>query len=632
MKWMKMHSLQYSLFLPKSNWIAPMGFPEGLLSSTEPVAIDTETFDPLLTTKGPSWRYREGHVVGICLATKDSQWYYPIRHFAGGNLPEKQVIKFFQDLLNDPNRVVYMANASYDVGWLWYTGILGNDIKYWPKIQDIILNEALLCEEHPMGYSLDAISHRRLGRHKDETLLREASREFGIDPKKDLWKLPANMVGPYGEGDARNTFDCAIEQAIHIEKEDLSRVHKLESSLISVFHAMTRNGIFMDTDKAAILNQKLKNREHLLQTELQIDVWSTDDCVKALELQNFVIHKTEKGNPSITKSFLNSIAVFKDEKPRNLPAGILELRKINRLRSVYIESAMEWTQHGYLYPEFLQMATDEGGARSGRVASKNPNFQQIPSRDEIGKEIRSLYCIEDDNSLWGKFDYNSQEPRWQVHYGIQCGYDGAEEAKKSFLAGKKLYSFMEENVPGLSYSDAKMLVLAKSYGMGVQSLADNVNMSRDQAQELINSFDKLVPYIGMLAARTKAVAEKKGFLKTILGRKRRFIFWEKERNGPTVFGYANAKKRWPNANIQRAFTHKAFNALIQGTSADQTKMAMLNIWQQTGKIPLSQVHDELNYEVSSENEAMAIQCLMETAIPNTLCPFKVDYDLGKSWK
>lgn len=622
-------SLQLNFFMPKSDWVPPSGFPEYLLHTSDPIAVDTETYDPLLKEKGASWRYKQGRIVGLCLADSQNQWYFPVGHLGGGNLPKKAVFDFFRDLLKNTERTIYMANAAYDCGWLYHEKILHSDINFWPGVVDVIQNEALIFEEHPRGYSLDEISHRRIKRRKDETLLRKVCKDMRLDPKADLWKLPSQYVGPYGEGDARNTYDVAIAQQKPLKEEGLVAVAKLENDLIPIFHQMTFRGIPIDLKRADQFNQSLLVEEKQLRAKIPVDPWSSDQVSKYLIQEGFTLPKTEKGNYSAAKGVLEGLS-----KKNNPAATILRFRNLSRLRETYVEKAASWAIDGRVHSEFLQLASDEGGTRTGRVSSRNPNFQQIPKRSEIGKMIRQLYHSGDKSTDWGKFDYSSQEPRWQVHYGIVCRLEGAKEVRDSFIAGKKLYTFMEENIPGVSYDDAKMLVLGRSYGMGIKTLAETMNISETEAEDLLAKFDAGVPYIGELAKMASASAQQRGFIQTTYGRRRHFQHWApaRDRKEIPLFPYGAAKSKWPEKKLERAFTQKAFNALIQGSSADQNKIAMLNIFKETGMIPFCPVHDELDYPVTSQKEIEKVIWHMENAIPGLECPFKVDCDLGKTWQ
>ena len=630
-----MRSFQQSLFLPESPWVCPTGLPEYLLHNNDPIAIDTETCDPLLRDRGPSWRYEQGHICGLCLATQNDQWYFPVGHLGGGNLDKGTVFSFFAELLRNKERTVYMAHANYDVGWLRFHDLLEEPKPgSWPFIHDVILTDALLCEEHPMGHGLDALAHRYLNKRKDEGLLRIAARELQLNPKKDLWKFPSKYVGPYGEWDARITFDIGQLQPERIAKDMLDEVWKLEMDLIPLIHQMTYQGIPIDEHECNKLNDRFLSQELELKKSFKFDPWSTKQVGQKLSDSGFTLPKTSKGNISADKAVLKSLSEFdSDNNPLNLPAQIMTYRKINRLRKTFVEDALKWSHNGRIRPEFIQMAHDEGGTRSGRMASKNPNFQQVPKRG-IGKAIRSIYWSGDKGLNWGKLDYSSQEPRWQVHYGLLCNLRGAKDVRASFMDGVKLYTWMEENIPGISYDDAKMLVLARSYGMGIKTLSDTLQISKGEARTLMDNFDEGVPYISQLADMTRQSADSKGFICTYLGRRRRFLYWENVDKPDVlpVFGKKAAQERWPEGRLRRAYTNKAFNSLIQGSSADQTKKAMLDIWKDTGKVPLCAVHDELDYTFSEAEDPKGLCRMMEETFPDLLCPFKVDCDLGKTWQ
>ena len=181
------------LFAPESSWAPPQVLPD--LSSAKEIAIDLETHDPDLITKGPGWATNTGEVVGVAIATADWSGYLPFKHQGGGNLEKDFVVSWLKKQLATPSDKVF-HNALYDVGWLRRMGL-----KVSGTIQDTMI-AAPLINENRNRYSLDSLGSEYCGERKDETLLKEAAHSFGVDPKAGMWKLPANYVGPYAEQDA----------------------------------------------------------------------------------------------------------------------------------------------------------------------------------------------------------------------------------------------------------------------------------------------------------------------------------------------------------------------------------------------------------------------------------------------
>ena len=227
-----------------------------------------------------------------------------------------------------------------------------------------------------------------------------------------MWKLPARYVGKYAEADARLTYDIYQYQIPILKEEDLWKVWELETELIPVLLHMTKKGVPVNLDAAEALNKELKQREANLRKQFStLDIWSPPQLAKHCESLGLMVPRTEKGNPSVSKEFLQTC-----EHPE--VKLIYEARIVNRLRKVFIQDIiLHQNYKGRIHGDFKQTASDSGGTRSGRLSSANPNMQQVPKRSDIGKAIRQLYIAEP-GSLWCKADYSSQEPRLQVHYAL----------------------------------------------------------------------------------------------------------------------------------------------------------------------------------------------------------------------
>jgi DNA polymerase I-like protein with 3'-5' exonuclease and polymerase domains len=607
----KNEAIQDVMFAPDSTWRPPAT----VISPCKTIAVDMETRDPQLTTKGPGFKYGEGRAIGIAFASEEGPMYLPFGHLGGDNLDEKLCLRIAQNLIDCADEI-YMANATYDLGWMDAWGLRIPKA----RIRDVQVAEALLDEEK-LTYSLDSLSLAYLKRSKDEEALREAANAYGVNPKKDLWKLPARYVGRYAEIDALNTLEVGLAQKPALYEQDLWSLWDLECDITKICYKMTKKGVPVDLDRADELNNDLIKREKELKSKFTFDIWSGPQIGQWMEGRGLQVPKTDKGNYSVTRSFLEN-----SKNPELL--HLAELRNLNRLRKVFIEDGiLNGHYRGYVHASFKQTASDEGGTRSGRFSCTQPNLQQVPKRSEIGKLIRTLYVAEP-GSLWAKADYSSQEPRFQVHYALLLGLPGALEAKEAFVQGIKLYTFLEK-LTGLPYDTCKMLVLGIGYGMGVEKMAETLSMSTTRCTQVRNQFKEKAPFIPMLFERCMSKAEKKGFIKTILGRRARFNWWVPGRDAKPVKGYNKAVALHETKNLQRAFLSKAMNRLIQGSAADQTKKAMVDCDNAGIDLRLP-VHDELNSMVSSEKEAKTQCVIMENTIQLKI-PSVADLDLGKGW-
>ena len=607
--------LQPPLFAPESNWRPPAVLPQ----FGKVIAVDLETCDPDLKLYGPSYKRGAGKVVGIAIADEHQEIYLPIDHFGGDNLDRNIVLAYVKRVLTNSAEVLF-ANAAYDLGWLETLGV-GVSC----PVRDIQIAEALIDEEQ-FSYSLNNLSKKYLDRTKFEDELKNAAQAYNIDPKAEMWKLPARYVGEYAEIDARNTWDIYQYQKPVLREQGLWDVWELECKLTPVLVHMTMKGVPVDLDKAEQLNNQLILKEQELKKHFQhIDIWSGAQLAKHIESLGLVVPKTEKGNPSISKDFL----VNCDHPEVKL---IHEARSINRLRKVFIEDTiLKQNYKGRIHADFKQTASDSGGTRSGRLSSANPNMQQVPKRSDIGKAIRSLYIAEPDK-LWCKADYSSQEPRLQVHYALIGEFNRplpkAQEALEAFERGEKLYTFFEKTT-GLPYDTCKMLCLGISYGMGMKKMAKTLGISEEMCQTTMRKFNSEAPFLKILYDNVMNLASSRGYIKTIMGRRARFDFWVKEFGDSPIKTLEKAKQKHPNSALFRAFTSKALNRLIQGSAADQAKKAMVDAYDAGFDMRLP-VHDEINCMVNSEKESLDLKLIMENAIQLKV-PVIADIDLGKTW-
>jgi len=243
---------------------------------------------------------------------------------------------------------------------------------------------------------------------------------------------------------------------------------------------------------------------------------------------------------------------------------------------------------------------------------------------------------------WDCFDYSQQEPRLVVHYALATiGTTGVQSiADKYDEAGKNPYDSdiqkaadfhsMVAEIADIDRGQAKTINLGLFYGMGKAKLQAQLGVTDQVAKDLLLAYHQKVPFVKQLIYHTMDRAQQRGWIRTILGRKCRFNMWE-----PATFGmhkpqtFDDACMEHGSRNIKRAFTYKALNKLIQGSAADMTKQAMINL-REAGITPMIQIHDELNVSYENEQGADKIKEIMEQAVPLKV-PNKVDFEDGECW-
>jgi DNA polymerase I-like protein with 3'-5' exonuclease and polymerase domains len=192
---------------------------------------------------------------------------------------------------------------------------------------------------------------------------------------------------------------------------------------------------------------------------------------------------------------------------------------------------------------------------------------------------------------------------------------------------------------GIDRRPAKDMYLGRCYGMGVDKMAFKLNRTKDEAKQILDIFDERVPFVKEIADSCMQAADQRVYIKTLLGRRRHFNLWEpcdswkmrQNKEDVTPCRLELAQTKWPGKQLRRFGTHKALNALIQGSSADMTKAALIKIRREGGVIPYMQVHDEIDFAANDEAHAKLCQMLAETCVEMTV-PIRADLSYGKTWK
>ena len=200
------------MFVPETEWTPPLQLPD--LSGHSQIAIDLETRDPNLKSMGSGAIRGDGEVVGIAVAVDGWSGYFPIAHEGGGNLDKALVVDWFEEVCATRATKIF-HNAMYDVSWIRAMGIKING-----KIIDTMI-AASLVDENRWGFTLDGVAKQYVGSGKNEKMLVEAAKAWGIDPKAEMWRLPAPFVGTYAEKDAEVTLKLWHAMEHEIEKQEL---------------------------------------------------------------------------------------------------------------------------------------------------------------------------------------------------------------------------------------------------------------------------------------------------------------------------------------------------------------------------------------------------------------------------
>ena len=649
-----MAGVQLPLWAPKSDWTPPNLSELPDWSNAKRVAIDTETRDEHLTTLGIGCR-RGGYMVGYSIAIEDGpSFYVPIRHEGGDNLDEQQGLAYLRHNAKHFTGEVVGAHLAYDMDYMLNEDIDFPALKYW---RDIQIADPLIYELH-QSFSLDNIAKRWGLPGKDQSLLHQAAKAYGVDPKGGMWKLPGRYVGPYATADVVQPLATLRRQEREIDDKDLWDIYNLESEVLPVLVHMRRRGVRIDQDKLSQIETWTIDEEAkalaVVRAETGVsiavgDVWKGGALIPALEAVGLQLPTTSSGKKSVSQDVFSTL----DHPVTN---SIAWARKVNKLRTTFAASIRRYMTNGRIHCTFRQIAQeteggDQKGARYGRLSATDPNLQQQPNPDKdpaFAGEWRKIYLPEE-GAQWACNDYSQQEPRWTTHFAAVMNLPGAREAAQAYHDDPDLdnHQFMAD-LTGLKRGYAKCVYLGLCYGEGGAKLCDDLGLPtrwalatgsyRDrqvdffetqeeamaaryekeggfvwrtagvEGQNILDTFDERAPFIKLLAEEAKKRVNKRGYI--ITGGGRRLNFSQK-----TDGSYD--------------YTHKSLNRLIQGTSADQMKKAMVEI-HKAGYWMMLQVHDETDNSVDDRAEAERIATIMREIMPARV-PFKVDVEVGPSW-
>jgi len=608
-------------FEAQTEWLKPTEFPD--LRHVDEIAIDLETKDPDLLKKGSGSVIGNGDVIGIAVATSHYKGYFPIAHEGGGNMDRNKVLLWLKDVLEAPSTKIF-HNAIYDVCWLRALGF---------KINGNIactMIAAALTDENRFRYDLNSLSWHYLGYGKNEAALAEAAAEWGINPKSEVYKLPSMHVGAYAERDAEVTLGLWQEMKKEIINQDLEDIFDLESDLFPCLVDMRFKGVRVDVERAHQMKKEFKKAEqdllHKIKKETNVDtqIWAARSVANVFDMLKLEYPTTDKtGAPSFTKNFLQ-------EHEHPVVNMIAQAREINKAHTTFLDSIISYEHNGRIHAEINQLRNAGGGTVTGRFSYQNPNLQQIPARNkDLGPKIRSLF-IPEEGHTWGCFDYSQQEPRLVVHYAALYKLPSVYEVLDAYNNDSSAdFHQTVADMAQIPRSQAKTINLGLFYGMGKTKLQAELGVTKDKAAELFNTYHSRVPFVKQLMDKASNRAQERGQIRTLLGRLCRFHLWE-----PNSFGMHKAMThedalREHGPGIRRAYTYKALNKLIQGSAADMTKKAMLELYKE-GIIPHIQIHDELDVSVENESHAKKIIEIMEDAVKLEV-PNKVDYEYGNNW-
>lgn len=620
-------------------------YPEFPDIKNEPViSVDIETFDPYLQSEGIGVR-RTGYIIGIAVAVPGRKWYFPMdKHWRDDPWSQKVIAWANENLTGSQPKLG--AGFMYDLDYLWHYGI-----KIAPPYIDVQIAEALI-DENQFKFNLEHIAQKYLGVGKEEKQLKDACDELGIktkNPKGELWRLPVSIVASYAMQDADLPIQVYKKQLEIIEKEDLQRVFAVECRLMEVLLHMRRRGVRINQSMAEEILKDCHaefdtlKKEVAHKTGVQVRPWTAGDIAGVFDQLGLPYPRTKKTDkPSITKDMLDGI-----DHP--IIQKILRMRNLDKFSGTFIKGQiLDSSIDSRIHAEFNQCRGDDNGARTGRLSGSNPNMQFMPARDsDLGPKCRGIF-IPDNDDQWGRLDYSQIELRILAHFAIG---EGSRDIRKTYCDNPEIdFHQMTAEKAGCTRRDAKDINFGIVYGMGEAKTALKLGRTKEQARTFLEEYNNGVPFLKATSLKAIQLADERGYVKTVLGRRRRFPKWEPDcwdlKKGnlfdseeECIEFCKDKKTKWGKpVNAQRAMTYRALNAIVQGSSADLMKQAMVNYYD-SGVMdvlgaPLLTVHDELDLSVPRSNigqEAfLEAKRILETAIEFRI-PVLADAKLGENW-
>lgn len=578
-----------------------------LMDGAQLVALDTET---------TSLDEMQARLVGLSLSVAPGvACYIPVAHRGpdgAAQLPKDEVLARLKPWLEDTSRAKLLHHAKYD------THVFANEgIRLGGVAEDTML-QAYVLESH-RGVGLNDLAQRYLGRSgvSYEDLCGKGAKQIGFD------EVAVDKAGHYAAEDADFTLQLhRVLRPMVAADAGLERIYRLEMQVSAVLTTIERNGVKVDA--AELGRQSHKLGQEMLQLEQKayelagqpFNLNSPKQLGEILfgRMELPVVRKTASGAPSTDEEVLSKLA---QDYP--LPQVLLEYRGLSKLKSTYTDKLprMINPDTGRVHTHYSQAAVI-----TGRLASSDPNLQNIPVRTEAGRRVREAFVAEQGMLL--SADYSQIELRIMAHVSDDANL------QRAFAAGEDIHRATASEVFGVPLAEvsseqrraAKAINFGLIYGMGVFGLASNLGITRDAAQAYIDRYFARYPGVAMYMDDTRRRAREQGYVETVFGRRLQL---------PEIRGGSGPRRQ--------AAERAAINAPMQGTAADLIKMAMVAVqdWLDAEKLQtrmIMQVHDELVLEApDAELE------LVRSTLPGLMCdvaslrvPLVAEVGVGRNWE
>ncbi|WP_457563357.1 DNA polymerase I [Caminibacter pacificus] len=546
------------------------------------VAFDTETN----SLENPE-------IVGFSFAWEEKKAYYvPINHFylgVGKQIDESKAIEAIKELFK---RKIVGHNLKFDLKMLRKYGV------YLEPFSDTMILAWIIDPDSPVG--LDSVAKRYLN-HQNIKF-----KEI-IGKKKDFSEVPIEEATKYAAEDALISLKLYPVLTKRLWDEVKWDLENIEIPFINLLIDMENEGIKLDIEYMNELKEKITKKLNELTKEIYELAGSEFNIKSPKQLSHILFEvlklpakKKTKTGYSTDEKVLNSLKNAHPIMPK-----LLEYRKLDKLLSTYVIPLSEYAKkdpNHKIYTNFVQT-----GTATGRLSSKNPNLQNIPTSTDIN--IRNAFVAQKE---FVSLDYSQIELRLLAHFSEDSHLIEAFLNDKDIHLETAVKIFGAQNAKEYR-SVAKSINFGLIYGMGPKKLSETINVSTKEAKEFIEKYFASFPTVKTFIEKTKLEAREKGYVETLFKRRR-------------FFDFASA-----NARTIANFEREAVNTIFQGSAADIIKKAMIEI---KNRFPNSkmilQIHDELIFEIDSKDEAYEYQKIMQEVVKLKV-PLKVGISFGKRW-
>ena len=607
------------------------------------IALDIETSDPQLEEKGPGVYRGDGYIIGLAIDYGDGDSrYYPVRHSVGDQLDPNRFFPLLASEAAQFDGILVNANLQYDLDWLGNEGVFFTNCKFF----DVQYAEPLL-NENRLSYRLEVLGQYYLGIGKFKSTLES---NYGENFIKHLKDIHPYYVAEYACGDVFLPLGIMDKQIPLLAAEGLTELCELEHGLLPLLLQMRRTGVRIDLAAAEEANRQCIAEAIAISDEIRdmvgfaVNVDAADSIAKAFDKMSMTYPRTEKTKaPSFTKNWLRA-------HPHKLPQLITKKRGIEKTSGTFLNNYMlKGHVNGRIHCMFHPLKGEEGGAVSGRFSSSDPNLQNIPARDPVlGPMCRRVFVPEEEQD-WGRIDWSQIEYRFLLHYAVATNCQGAYDTAQLYHQDKGMdfhhlaatIAYHGQEITKQLRETAKGINFGIAYGLGVAGLASNLGVSMEESKPILQEFHSRLPWLKQIYNKALNQAANKGYIKTIMNRRQRFDVWESA-------GWGNDKQYLvkekyelltdlDKRGFKRARTHKALNALLQGSAADLMKKSMVMAYNQgLFKVlaPHLTVHDELGVSVPRTAEGREafeqLVYIMEHALELKV-PILASSKIGANW-